>query len=265
MRPSAPRCFSPELNLARTRVIDYFTSQQNKQSIFDWENGAFLSEATWAWMARACTPRAFPTDDASKLLYMTSTSARMIKNFPEFACYRDISFFFKFFLNKDKAMFPPMQAYSQEDAELTFSSMGAGQSRIFHTTHKHALLPIRSDCRHHSLLFLNSTPSLITAECGKALAVKGFGRGPEPKKGLSAKPAQAGGKAPPTARFAGLAVPGSYAVPHLIETEDDVLHMAELPDFSGNPISPEVGGTKPVRALGQHDSELLLSYLTVLS
>ena len=95
--------------------------------------------------------------------------------------------------------------------------------------------------------------------------MKGFGRGPGPKKGLSAKPAQPGGKAPPTARFAGLAAPGSYAVPHLIETEDDVLHMAELPDFSGSPTSPKVGGAKAVRALGQHDSELLLSYLTVTS
>ena len=96
--------------------------------------------------------------------------------------------------------------------------------------------------------------------------MKGFGRGPlGPKKGLSAKAAQPGGKAPPTARFAGLAAPGSYAVPHLIETEDDVLHMAELPDFSGSPTSPKVGGAKAVRALGQHDSELLLSYLTVTS
>ena len=129
-------------------MVDYFTSQQSKQTIFDWENGAFLSQATWAWMARACTPRAFPSDEASKLLYMTSASALMIKNFPEFACYRDISFFFKFFLNKDKAMFPPMQTYSQEDAELTFGPMGPGQSRIFHTTHKHAPLPIRSVCRH---------------------------------------------------------------------------------------------------------------------
>ena len=172
MRPSAPRCFSPELNLAQTRVIDYFTSQQNKQSIFDWENGAFLSEATWAWMARACTPRAFPTDDASKLLYMTSTSARMIKNFPEFACYRDISFFFKFFLNKDKAMFPPMQTYLQEDAELMFSSMGAGQSRIFHTTHKHALLPIRSGYRHHSLLFLTLRHHSLLQSAGRHWLLK---------------------------------------------------------------------------------------------
>ena len=38
--------------------------------------------------------------------------------------------------------------------------------------------------------------------------------------------------------------------------EDDILHIVDLPDFGELDVAS-------ARALGQHDSELLLSYLTV--
>lgn len=60
----------------------------------------------------------------------------------------------------------------------------------------------------------------------------------------------------PTHRFPSLADPSAYTAPTRVEGEDDLLHMWELPDFG------ELEGNS-VKALGQHDSELLLSYLTV--
>ena len=50
-------------------------------------------------------------------------------------------------------------------------------------------------------------------------------------------------------RYASNAAPGPYCAPAAVATEDDVLHVKQLPNFG--------------YALGQHDAELLLSYLTV--
>merc|ERR1711965_1028902 len=61
---------------------------------------------------------------------------------------------------------------------------------------------------------------------------------------------------PPTRRFAALSSPSEYTRPYIVDTEDDVLHLWDLPDFG------DEGGGGAARALGQHDAELLLSYLT---
>ena len=73
---------------------------------------------------------------------------------------------------------------------------------------------------------------------------------------LSCRPRLKRGEMPPAHRFPPLASPSEYTKPYFAESEDDVLHMWDLPDFG----SLDVGNAK---ALGQHDSELLLSYLTV--
>ena len=48
-----------------------------------------------------------------------------------------------------------------------------------------------------------------------------------------------------------------------IDSEDDLLHMWDLPDMSEDQLSAALKEASSARALGQHDSELLLSYLTV--
>ena len=75
--------------------------------------------------------------------------------------------------------------------------------------------------------------------------------------GLRALPPKRRGEpTPPVHRFQSLAIAGHYTAPSAADTEDDILHMWELPDFGALDLAN-------VRALGQHDSELLLSYLTV--
>lgn len=56
-------------------------------------------------------------------------------------------------------------------------------------------------------------------------------------------------KKPFTHRFPSTATPSFLTDPHPVHTEDDVLHIKNLPNFED--------------ALGQRDSELLISYLTV--
>jgi hypothetical protein len=52
-----------------------------------------------------------------------------------------------------------------------------------------------------------------------------------------------------SSRYPSAALPSNLAAPHEISTEDDVLHIKNLPSFDG--------------CLGQQDSEMLLSFLTV--
>ena len=73
---------------------------------------------------------------------------------------------------------------------------------------------------------------------------------------LLAKPRLKRGEKMPVHRFPSRADPSEYTKPTVVEGEDDILHQWELPDFG----ELDVGSAK---ALGQHDSELLLSYLTV--
>jgi len=56
-------------------------------------------------------------------------------------------------------------------------------------------------------------------------------------------------KRPFTHRFPSTATPSFLTDPHPVATEDDVLHIKNLPSFDD--------------AIGQRDSELLISYLTV--
>jgi hypothetical protein len=63
---------------------------------------------------------AFPADVASVAQYIRDNDALLIKNFPEFRCYRDIAFYLKFFLNPQRAAFPPKATYSQRQAQLSF-------------------------------------------------------------------------------------------------------------------------------------------------
>ena len=85
--------------------------------------------------------------------------------------------------------------------------------------------------------------------------VGGYGQGQAPQL-LTARPRIKQGEAVPTHRFSSRADPNEYTVPTRIEAEDDLLHMWELPDF-GEENNPSA------KALGQHDAELLLSYLSV--
>ena len=75
---------------------------------------------TEKWLTRICKDLAFPTDQNSLAGFVADNRALVIKNFPEFRCYRDIVFYFKFFLNPDIRRFPAKSSYSQRDAELQF-------------------------------------------------------------------------------------------------------------------------------------------------
>jgi len=112
---------TPELNIARTSVLDYFHGLALDNHILTWENGNGFQAETNQLFAHMAQKLGFPLGGLEA--YMTGEGNwhwLIIKNYPEFVCYRDISYFFKLFLNPDPESFPPTAMYKQIDFQLHF-------------------------------------------------------------------------------------------------------------------------------------------------
>ena len=83
-------------------MLDYFASMAHLPKIFQWDRSKKISVALARWLRYVCADRAFPSDGDSLLHYIVDHDDLLIKNYPEFRHYRDIAFWFKFFLNPDK-------------------------------------------------------------------------------------------------------------------------------------------------------------------
>jgi hypothetical protein len=194
---------TPELHIARTSVLDYFKDQQNfipeHHQIFMWELAQRSEGSTNTFIAHICAELAFPTNNIAA--YISGEQYLIFKNYPEFLCYRDIAFYFKYFMNTEAEAFPsPGPDYIQKQAEL-----------------KWQLTP--------------SEDYFVSA-----FGIEVYCRPRKPGASFDH-------------RYPSLANPSFLTKPHAVKTEDDVLHIQVLPSFED--------------VMGQKDSELLISYLTV--
>jgi len=185
---TVPAC-TPELSLAREGALDYFASLDRLPKIFEWQRTERLDASTAAYLTAISTDVAFPTDTTRLFSYMTDPSALIMKNYPEFRCYRDICFYQKLFLNPDLRRFPSKNAFSQRDAQLTFT--------------------------------VEPPP---TPKGSPTFGVKAFG-----DMALLCRPRVKRGEMPPTHRLPPLSSPSEYTLPYFVETEDDVLHVRLRP------------------------------------
>ena len=186
-----------ELSVARTSVLDYFHSLGVEEShqMFSWERFLAPEQSTGEWMSQICEQLAFPQNDIA--LYLSGEQHLIIKNYPEFICYRDVAFYFKLFMNSEVESLPPVAPWTQKHAGLKW--------------------------KYDEGVYL----------------VVGF------QMELACKPK----RGPFVHRYPSPAIPSLLTSPHPAETEDDILHIKTLPSFDDS--------------LGQKDSELFLSYLTV--
>ena len=209
--------FCPELNTARTRVLDYFESL-DVDRILCWEHGEKFEATTKRLLEQISYELAFPMGVLATPTLLADDHGLLIKNFPEWKCYRDVSFYFKLFQNPDFAVLNDFDAsggegYRQRDVELKFRyhyEEGKGPFQRFH-------------------IFSFSDGTRVVCR-------------PKLQKGAMA----------PVHRFPSLADPSHYTQPYFVDSEADVLHMWDLPDFGSGDA-----------AIGQQDAEMLLSYLTV--
>jgi hypothetical protein len=222
---------SPELNIAKTAVLDYFQSpsQRRLEKIFSWEENFNNKpgKSLIKYIRMVCREIGYSSPTPHFLLLDGSPIySHLIKNYPEFKCYRDIAFWWKYFLNTDRKVFPnynnPNQAAEVPNldrmaSQLTFSwddTRGGYQVIAF----------------------------------GKDLRCRPDPHQTDPITGKVIPPDQL-----PTHRYPSTATPSFYLPSPAVKTEDDVIYRPNLPNFED----------KHGQVLNQRDSELLISYLTV--
>lgn len=209
----------PELCVARTAVLDYFSSPQQRMlsKIFTWEDHhqVRLSKNTAKYLRNICRELAMDTANPSQLLVNQGTKMRLQYFYPELTAYQTITFYFKWFLNPDLGEHRNRMSTTPDNCQLRWS---------WNTALMHYDVRVGRD--------------QAPVRCK-----------PMPKSDSRGDPLPA-----PTHRYPSTATPGFYLPKPVVRTEDDVIYRPHLPGFA------EPGGSD---ILGQRDSELLLSYLTV--
>jgi hypothetical protein len=178
-----------------------------------------------------------------------------MKNYPEIRCYRDIVFWWKYFLNTDRKAFPNY-ASPNEDREISRMDRMSTQLSWDWDDNAQGYLV----CAMGTMLRCRPDPNPVNNQSfqggfqgsfqGNLEATKG------PRSRFRPNPNQVNHLTPEnllTHRFPSTATPSFYVPLPAIKTEDDVIYRPNLPSFEN----------KYGQVLNQRDSELLISYLTV--
>ena len=238
---------TPELNIARCGVLDYFAAQQNTEKIFTWEKGKKIQKSTNEFLLAIAKDQVHGVKAAQAHRLLDNEGYSVDRNFgggswqlhkthPEFAPYRDVCFYFKYFLNPDSDAFPTpsLHAYRPNEAALHWSwDEQEGQYII--------------GAKWDSRFPYDSPKELFQMSCL-----------PRPVKPKHSSTKGAVAKVPkhryPSGADVTLIVDDfvnqgeETPISINVKTEDDILHLRNLPTFDDS--------------LTAGDSELLLSFLT---
>jgi hypothetical protein len=239
---------TPELNVARSSVLDYFSAQTKAIKIFSFEKGNKPQKSTTEFLQAVASERVYAASDseAHRLLdnngysidrNFGSSCFALHKNCPEFGPWRDVCFYMKFFLNPDENAFPAAQLYSYRANEAALHWDFNGQTGEYIVG---ARFGSSWPCSAQKLFQLSCIPQPKKEKHPQSTASK-----------KDSKPA--------TLRY-----PSGCDVTLIVDdfvnqgedspvsinvkTEDDILHLRNLPTFDDS--------------LTASDSELLLSFLT---
>ena len=223
---------SAELSVARTAVLDYFQSpaQQRLEKMFNWEKEYNLTpDRNLVKYLRSCMREiGYSNPHVYQLLIDSNpTCSMLIKNYPELKCYRDIVFYWKFFLNPDRKAFPNYLSPENVDDLEPIGRLSAQLNWLWEEeTLSFKVASMGLDCMR-----TRPNPKQTDPVTGKVLPAEFL----------------------PIHRFPSTATPSFYIPKPPIKTEDDVIYRPNLPTFENS-----YG-----QVLNQRDSELLISYLTV--
>jgi len=260
---------APELCVARTRVLDYFQSPQQRRldKIFNWERHYELTPDRALIKYLRNVGREIALSDGNPHLLLMDGSpvenSLLKRNYPELRCYRDICFWWKALLNPEIKAFPNWVDPKTGGAVGRYNRLAA---------------QLHWGWEHNN----NQSGYVVWVHFqGAQLRCR-----PEPDRDAKGE-TYTKERQPPTHRYPSTATP-SFWVLDLppIKTEDDVVYRPNLPDFADDPLPADkqrpsddgadgkkrkggagAGGhhhhSHHAQGLGQHDSELLISYLTV--
>jgi hypothetical protein len=192
----------PELQTARTQLLDYFTYQRqtidDSHIIFAFESGMNLSEGDCQLLNQLALSTGYCREalPVERLLKILSGEEREILDyFPELGWFRDIVYCFKAFFVPSSDLLPEVRHWRPIDAALTWSC--------------------------------NDKETKVQA-FGRTLKCAGFLSPQQDKRGfLRSLFSERKPRAPPSG------ADPSCLVGEAIATEDDVLYTKQLPDFGG--------------------------------
>ncbi|KAH9261268.1 hypothetical protein BASA81_000972 [Batrachochytrium salamandrivorans] len=261
----------PEICLARTRVLDYFNSPQQRrlEKIFNWERHYELKPDRELIKYLRAVQREIANSDPNPHLLLVDGSpvegSLLKRNYPELRCYRDICFYWKCLMNPDIKSLPNWVDVKRD---------GGGSGTLPRFGRLAAQL-------HWGFEQSQTTAGYLVWCQFQGIVLKCR---PEPDRDAKGETFSKE-RQPPTHRFPSTATPSFYVTDlPAIRTEDDVIYRPNLPGFEDDPdprkklkaLPPRGGGgggrkkktavptnTPRQQVLGQHDSELLISYLTV--
>ena len=259
---AAIEAHAPALAVCRSAVLDYFNSpdQRGLEKIMAFEDAFELrpGRPTVALLRNLCRELSLATPNPHlELCDALPCTSNVMKNYPEIAPYRDLNFFWKFFLNADRAAFSNYVPADDAPAAPERRGPGGGGRR------KRGSRDARSVSRCDRL-GAQLTWGWSAEEGGYAVSMGGASLRCRPDP--DALDPVTGRKIPeddaPRHRYPSRADPGAYLGPGLSAkqrrniTENDILYRPSLPGFQDSRADD-------APALGQRDAELLLSYLTV--
>lgn len=231
---------TPELNVARSGVLDYFSLQTHTVKIFSWEKGNKQQKTTNEFLNAIAKERVYGVAEraAFRLLdnggysadrHFGSSGWELHKLCPEFGPYRDICYYFKFFLNPDLAAFPEptLYAYPPNAAALHWE-WNSDNSEFIVAAKFNKRFPYGSPL------------AIFQLSCVPGPKVSGAGKNPKHRYPSGADVTII------IDEFVNLGEENPVSID--AKTEDDILHLRNLPTFDNS--------------LTASDSEMLLSFLT---
>ena len=215
---------TPEAASARTQVLDYFLYLDHAVSedhfMFAFEDGNKCGRGERRFIQQLCLQMGFNTSDLDA--YISGENRALFDLYPEIAFFRDLVFMFKLVMVPTSDALPELKPWSPEAAVLSWKIKDReyivnGFDRKLECT-----LPDQA-VEEQQQKFVEKPKSAFSA----IMRYLGLG-----KSLPRASPSQAN---------------PSILIGQRVDTEDDILHIKNLPDFDNS--------------LGAKDVELMLSYL----
>lgn len=268
---------NPEATAARTQVLDYFHEMKNVVSddhmMFTFEKGNSFNDADNLFIDQICIQMGYEKGHANA--YLTEIEPILLDHYPEIAYFRDLIFMLKLVMVPTSDKLPELKAWTPQEARLRWfvdpqepktapppppGKKGQVENEQVDVNNPEPVAVDRYDAPASATI---SIPVI-----GNIFYVKGFGMKLDCKPDLgNASSVEENlvqhavkkksfwsrlgfyvGLGPKKLRSIPSQANPSILLSQKVDTEDDILHVRDLPDFDGT--------------LGAKDCELMLQYLT---
>ena len=223
---------TPESAVARTQILDYFHQMKKVVSpdhmLFSFERGCDCHPADKSFADQLCLQMGFKRGESA--LDLTGPTRGILQLFPEIAFFRDIVFMFKLVMVPTLEMLPEVKCWEPEEAVLSWGAAAGATNGMADAIYSISGFGRRLECTHLAVSVEEQQLKykIPRGVFSRFLRYVGVG---------SKKPRSTPSQANP-----------SILLGERVDTEDDILHIRNLPDFDGT--------------LGARDCELMLQYLT---